>query len=72
MVGSGDAARSSTGEMDRVGLDGSAGGGLEFLGATDSRRERVVGTVVTGCAGACSGTGIAMMGEDLLGSAGDG
>lgn len=48
MVGSDDGARSSVGVLDRIGLDGSTGGGLEFLGALASRRGRVEVAVTVG------------------------
>jgi hypothetical protein len=72
MVGSGDNARPSIGELVRVGFDGSAGGGLEFLGATDSRRGREDVAVIVGWAGTGSGGDVVTMGDDVLGPSGDG
>ena len=72
MVDSGDNDRPSIVVLVRVGFDGSAGGGLEFLGATDSRRGRVDVAVVVGWAGTWSGSDVATIGDDLLGSSSDG
>src|SRR5690242_3733541 len=73
-VASGEGTRPSAESVDRVGLEGSAGGGLEFLGVIDLRCERVEAAVVAGCAGAGAGSGarMATIGEDRLGSTGDG
>lgn len=71
MVGSGDAARSRAGVRERTGFDGSTGGGLEFFCAIDSRRG-LVDAVEEACAEVCSGAGTLTVGDDLLGSMGDG
>jgi hypothetical protein len=76
MVGSVEAARSVTDVRVVLGLDGSTGGGLEFLGVIDFRCERVEGAVRAGCAGAGagagSGAGTSATGDDFLAFRGEG
>lgn len=60
--GSGEVARS------RAGLEGSTGGGLEFLGVIDLRPARVEDDLVDSCSGAGSDAGTAAVGEGLRGS----
>lgn len=68
MVGSVEVARSAPAVRVVLGLDGSTGGGLEFLGVIDLRCERVEGAVGAGCAGADTSA----TGDGILASKGEG